>query len=119
MQRKFEHGSSHRVGEIPIEILPRDIARQIAGHDIRFLHERRVVETVAHQLQDALSLLDFVPTVLPTVCTLVRSIHIIDPIEDEIDVSFSDPALPFSVFVSVPRQWSEIAAAEGRGGDPS
>ena len=109
------NGGSNRgaytgAGGIPIEILPPDIARQVAGNDVRFLDEHKVVGTVAHQLEEALSLLDLVPTVLPTVCTLVRSLHIIDPIGDETDVSFSDPALPFSVFVSIPRKWSEEAA---------
>ena len=103
-------------GGIPIEILPPDIARQIAGHEIKFLDADTVAGTVAHQLEEALSLLSLVPTVLPTVCTLVRSLHVIDPAGDETDVSFSDPALPFSVFVSVPKVWSEVAAlrvAEG------
>ena len=54
--------------------------------------------------------MDLVPTIWPTVCTLVRSLHIIDPDEDETDVSFSEPAVPFSAFVSVPRTWSPVAA---------
>ena len=108
-------GGSNRVAStgaegIPIEILPPDIAQQVAGHDVRFLDAHRVEGTVAHQLEEALSLLDLVPTVLPTVCTLVRSLHIIDPSGDDTDVSFSDPALPFSAFVSVPGMWSEVAA---------
>ena len=103
-------GACIGAGGILIEMLPPDIARQVAGHDVRLLDEHKVVGTVTHQLGEALSLLDLVPTVLPTVCTLVRSLHILDPIGDETDVSFSDPTLPFSIFVSVPRQWSEVAA---------
>ena len=67
-------------------------------------------ETVAHQLEEAISFLNFVPTIWPTVSTLVRSLHVIEPVEDEVDVSFSDPTVPFSIFVSVPRMWSEVAA---------
>ena len=109
------NGGSNRVAPtgaegIPIEILPPDIAQQVVGHDVRFLESHRVEGTVARQLEEALSLLDLVPTVLQTVCTLVRSLHIIDPSGDDTDVSFSDPALPFSAFVSVPRTWSEVAA---------
>ena len=96
--------------EIALEILPLDIARRIVGQDVQFLDEYSVVKTVAQQIQEALSLLDLVSTALPTVCALVRSIHIINPIEDDTDVSFSDPALPFSIFVSVPLKWTEIAA---------
>ena len=96
--------------EIPVEILPDDLARQVVGHDVRFLDTNRVVGTVAHQLEEALSVLNLVPTVWPTVSTLVGSLHIIDPGGDETDVSFSDPTVPFSVFVSVPPTWSKVAA---------
>ena len=96
-------------GGIPVEILPDDLARQVAGHDIRFLDTNRVVGTVAPRLEEALSLLNLVPTVWSTVSMLVGSLHIIDPGRDETDVSFSDPAVPFSVFVSVPPTWSEVA----------
>ena len=37
----------------------------------------------------------------------MRSLHVIDSDGDETDVSFSDPSMPFSVFVSVPRIRSE------------
>ncbi len=91
-------------------MLPADIARQFVGNDVQFLEAHKVVGTVAAQLEEALNLLNLVPTVWPTVCMLVRSLHIIDPGGDETDVSFSDPTVPFSVFVSVPRVWSEEAA---------
>ena len=97
-------------GGIPIEMLPADIARQFVGDDVQFLEAHKVVGTVAAQLEEALYLLNLVPTVWPTVCMLVRSLHIIDAGGDETDVSFSDPTVPFSVFVSVPRVWSEEAA---------
>ena len=103
-------GGNEGAGDIPVEILPPDIAQQVAGHDARFLDAHRVKETVAHQLEAAISFLNLVPTIWPTVSTLVRSLHIIDPVEDEVDVSFSDPTVPFSIFVSVPRMWSELAA---------
>ena len=101
------HGSA---GGIPIEMLPADIARQFVGNDVQFFEAHKVVRTVAAQLEEALYLLNLVPTVWPTVCMLVRSLHIIDPGGDEMDVSFSDPAMPFSIFISVPRKWSEEAA---------
>ena len=103
-------GSSLGAGGIPVEILPPDVAQQVAGRDVRFLDAHVVEEPVAHQLEEAISFLNLVPTIWPTVSTLVRSLHIIDPVEDEVDVSFSDPAVPFSIFVSVPRMWSEVAA---------
>ena len=95
---------------IPIEILPPDIARQVAGTEIVFVDAHQVVGTIVDQLDEALSFINLVPTIWPTIWTLVRSLHIIDPGGDDTDVSFSDPDLPFSVFVSVPRTWSEVAA---------
>ena len=103
-------GGSPGAGDIPVEILPPDIAQQVAGREVRFLDAHGVEEPVAHQLEEAISFLNLVPTIWPTVSTLVRSLHIIDPVDDEVDVSFSDPAVPFSIFVSVPRVWSNVAA---------
>ena len=96
-------------GEIPVEVLPANVARYFTGYDVRFLDGHLLEGNVATQLEEALSLLNLVPTVWPTVCTLVKSLHILDAGGDETDISFSDPALPFSVFVSVPRRWSQVA----------
>ena len=97
-------------GAIPVEILSNDVARQVAGPGIQFVHEQTVVDTIADQLEEVLSVLDLVPTIWPTVRTLVRSLHLINSGGEDTDVSFSDPALPFSIFVSVPLTWSETAA---------
>ena len=97
-------------GKIPIEILPPDVAQKVIGYNTRLMGSHTLAESVALQMEEALSYLTLVPTVWPTVCTLVRSLHIIDPGGDETDVSFSDPALPFSAFVSVPSIWSEVGA---------
>ena len=103
-------GAFPGAGAIPVEILPPDVARQVTGPGIPFFCAQRVVGIISHQLEEALSFFDLVHTIWPTVCTLVRSLHIIDPGVDDTDVSYSDPTLPFSVFVSVPRTWSEVAA---------
>ena len=96
-------------GEIPIEFLTTDIARLVTDNDVQFLDRNSIKGAVHQQLEDALSLLNLVPTIWTTVCTLVRSLHVIDPGGDENDVSFSDPLLPFSIFVSVPSALSEVA----------
>ena len=93
---------------IPVEILAPSVVRQITDDDVRLLDSHSIAETVPHQLSEALSLLNKVPTVCHTVRQLVRALHVIDPIDDEIDVSFSDPSIPFTVFVSVPAVRSEI-----------
>ena len=38
----------------------------------------------------------------------MRALHLIDPGNNDTDVSFSDPSIPFSVFVSVPPTRSEV-----------
>ena len=98
------------IGAIPVEVLTDDVARKVAPNHVRQLNAYSMSGTVRHLLADALSLLDLVPTVWPTICELVRALHVIDPGSDETDVSFSDPSVPFSIFVSVPSTRSEIAA---------
>ena len=87
---------------IPIELLPEDIAQQWAG--VRFFGAQEIVEGgVGARAAEALEILAVVPRLLSTVCSLIRSLHAIDSADDEVDVSFSSPDLPFSVFVSVPK----------------
>ena len=87
---------------IPVEILPADSAFACAGPEVRFFSAEDALGGVAGRVQEAIGILATVPTLLPTVCTLVRALHLIDPGDDEIDVSFSEPGLPFSAFISVP-----------------
>lgn len=53
-------------------------------------------------LQEALALLACLPTLHHTVATLVRVCHLLKPADDDYDVSYSDPQVPFSIFVSIP-----------------
>ena len=98
-----------RSGVIPVEILAPDMIRQVTDSEVQLLDSCSIAGTVAHQLDEALFLLDLVPTLWPTVCQLVRALHVIDPGDNDTDVSFSDPLVPFSVFVSVPPAPSETA----------
>jgi HEXXH motif-containing protein len=88
---------------IPVELLPADLARRCAGPDVRFFEAEEILNAgVFGRVEEALAVLGSVPTILPTVSALVRALHLIDTADDEIDVSFSEPTLPFSAFVSVP-----------------
>ena len=92
-----------RGNAIPIELLPQNLALEYAGPEVRFFEAEEILGLgVAARVREALEILGAVPTVLPTVCSLIRSLHLIDPADDEVDVSFSEPGLPFSAFVSVP-----------------
>lgn len=87
---------------IPVELLPADLARRCASPEVRFFGVEQVVGGVSARIEEALRILGAVPTALASVFSLVRALHLIDPADDENDVSFSEPGLPFSAFVSVP-----------------
>lgn len=72
----------------------------VAFYSATELNSPRLTET----LTDALALIGVVPTLLDSVLGLVKSMHVLDPDDAASDVSFSKPELPFSIFVSVPRQ---------------
>lgn len=65
------------------------------------------------RLESALNLIRVVPPLLDIVATLARSIHIIKS-EPGFDISFTDPALPFSIFLSIPSEntYSDLRLAE-------
>ena len=50
----------------------------------------------------ALDLIRAVPSLYNTISLYLRSLHILEAPTDDHDVSHSDPAVPFSIFVSVP-----------------
>ncbi len=66
-------------------------------------------------LSTALDIIRTVPPLLGTVAGLCRSLHVIVTSDSDFDASFSDPSLPFSVFVSCPpptARWREERLAE-------
>lgn len=52
----------------------------------------------------AFDIIRLIPSLFSTVAALTKSIHLIKPETDDYDVSFSEPNVPFSIFVSVPRK---------------
>ena len=55
-------------------------------------------------LQEAVNLLRYEPTLQTTIAALVRVCHVLKAEDDDYDVSHSDPHVPFSIFISVPRR---------------
>jgi hypothetical protein len=89
---------------VPIEFLPRDIALYYEDMGVSFYTVQELTGTnVLSCFEDAFSILKQVPTLLTTIATLVKSLHIIKPESDDYDISFSKPYIPFSIFVSVPQ----------------
>lgn len=90
---------------ICVESLSTDLTRQYYEAGINFYTPDEIKETnVLSCLEDAISILNRVPTLMPTVVTLVQALHLIKPEDDDYDVSFSEPHIPFSVFVSISKR---------------
>lgn len=63
--------------------------------------------TVLQCLQESLELLALIPTIYETISHLIACIHIIQPEDDNFDISYSLPNIPFSIFVSIPSRRME------------
>ena len=87
-----------------IEMLTGDAIRHYQNPGLAFYTPDEITDTtVINCLQDAIAILANVPTLQKTVAALVRICHLLKPEDDDYDVSHSDPQVPFSIFVSVPR----------------
>lgn len=99
-----------------IELLPATLAGGLrkAGYEFASLADMNATG-FQDALSTALDLIRTVPPLLGTVAGLCRSLHVIVASESDLDASFSDPSLPFSVFVSCPpptARWREERLAE-------
>jgi HEXXH motif-containing protein len=90
--------------KISIELFSGDITSKYNDAGIHFyLTEEIINKEVLVCVEDALCIMKQVPTLLTTVTSLVRSLHLLKPDSDDYDISFSEPHIPFSIFVSVPQ----------------
>lgn len=101
-ERRIAGSVPVRVGEMPpviIEVLPCTTARPYGG--LTFAG-RAAAAAATVPLEAAFKWIERVPTLSHSIAWLLRSLHVLvaDP---EFDVSHSDPEVPFSIFVSVPR----------------
>ena len=86
-----------------IELLPDALAGRLRTTGLELASEENMNETAFQGvLTDALDLIAKVPALLGTVAGLCRSLHVLISSGIDIDTSYSDPDLPFSVFVSCP-----------------
>jgi HEXXH motif-containing protein len=96
---------------LQVETLDTEFTHSYEEAGVRFYSADEInVANVLEQLKEADKVLKLVPTLLTTVAALVRSVHLIDPVNDNYDVSFSEPHVPFSIFISVPRASDVISA---------
>lgn len=87
-----------------IELLSQEIIDSYSDYHVDFygktdLEERAVLAC----LEEAVILIETVPEIYGSVFRLVRSVHLIKIDDDHYDVSFSEPNIPFSIFISVPK----------------
>jgi HEXXH motif-containing protein len=90
---------------LPINIcpMPDKIASMYADSGAKpYSTEILQTSTVLQCLQEALDILAEIPTVYETISRLVASLHILQSEDDDFDISYSLPNIPFSIFVSVP-----------------
>ncbi len=102
--------------EIFVEIIPINISKQYKESGVNFyaaeeFSEKNLINNeVLDCVKDAFNIIRQVPSLFTTIVNLVKSIHLIEPESDEYDVSFSEPHIPFSIFVSVPQKNTPINA---------
>jgi len=96
--------------ELQVEILDEELACGYEKSGIKFYTAEEICRaTISKQIEEAARLLQNVPTLFTVVAGLVRSIHLVDVGDDDYDVSFSEPYVPFSIFISVPHRCNLIS----------
>jgi HEXXH motif-containing protein len=87
---------------IAIEELTPACAAQYHKQAVTFYTPDEILHSqVLSCIEEALALISQVSSLMRTIATLVRSLHVIKPADEDHDVSFSEPHVPFSIFVSV------------------
>ena len=84
-----------------LEVIEASVARRFAGRGIDLIGGAEITAAMGEAIAAATSLICLVPSLATTVGALVRSVHVLQSTDPGIDISFSDPAIPFSIFLSV------------------
>ena len=86
-----------------IELLPEALSGRLRNRGLELASEEEMNKTGFQGiLSDALDLIRSVSPLLGTVAGLCRSLHVLVATDMDFDSSYSDPALPYSIFVSCP-----------------
>ena len=96
-----------------VELLATQPALQLSSRGMIFTDKVTVEIKSLNGLTQALKILQYVPSLATAIDNLTKSIHILEAPEPEIDISFSDPLIPFSVFLNVSEgQFADFRTAE-------
>jgi HEXXH motif-containing protein len=94
-----------------VEVFDERLAGHYEAAGIEFYTAKEITgANLLSCVEEAINLIKRVPTLYATVAALVKALHLIKPADDDYDVSFSEPHIPFSIFVSVPQQQSATTA---------
>lgn len=86
-----------------VELLPLPLARRWQSIGLQFATERDIIEIgFMDALAQSLDLIRVVRPLHGTVAGMCRSLHVLLASGECFDVSFSDPSVPFTIFVSCP-----------------
>ena len=83
-----------------IEALPASSRNRYERSGLVF--PRSVPSSAAGAVRSSLPLLAAAPSLRAAVAAYLRCVHVLQPPGADVDVSYSDPDVPFSVFVSIP-----------------
>ena len=87
-----------------LELLSPTLASRWKTLGLTFATQEKIEELRFREaFSESLALIRSVPALHGTVAGLCRSIHVFLAPDEEHDVSYSDPCLPFSIFLSCPR----------------
>src|SRR6266850_973187 len=101
----FYSGSYSVDPHLLAECLGSDVAHRYQEIGLTFYTADEIANTTAlNCLQEAIDILAAIPSLHRTIATLVRVCHLIKPADGDYDVSYSDPQVPFSIFLSVPQR---------------
>lgn len=95
-----------KFGNIPflVELLPKELTANYSDSQIEFYNAEELTKLpVLDCIAEAIDLIKLVPSLSESIFTLVKSVHLIKLEDDNYDVSFSEPNIPFSIFISVPK----------------
>jgi hypothetical protein len=88
--------------QIIVEALPPEIASRYAKIGLDF-HTRASIpeKLIKRRFKNSFKLIALVPGIASTIAELLAVAHILKPMASEYDISYSDPGVPFSIFVSL------------------
>lgn len=98
-----------------LELLPSNLASSWRSLGLQFATKRDIENTGFDEvLHKSLDLMRIVPPAYGTVAGVCRSVHVLLASTKGYDVSYSDPSLPFSIFISCPDEgesdrWERLA----------